>query len=161
MVPAVIMQIDIVPLTVNQKVDKKALPKPELQRREYAAPSGKAEEDFCGIFGEILVLERVGAEDDFFELGGSSVIAMKVVIAAGCKPEENTPSVSLSAGKITEVDPEGCDYSAIHALLAQNTLEAFRSGERQELGDVLLAGATEYLSRYSPFNVTAQEVSRL
>ena len=170
MVPAVIMQIDKVPLTVNQKVDRKALPKPELQRREYVAPSGKAEEDFCGIFGEILGLERVGADDDFFELGGSSVIAMKVVIAAGKKgyeivyndvfkyttprllaefvtghKEEITPSVAPSAGKILEVDSEGYDYSAIHALLAQNTMEAFRNGECQELGDVLLAGATGYL----------------
>ena len=173
MVPAVIMQIDKVPLTVNQKVDRKALPKPELQRREYVAPSGKAEEDFCGIFGEILGLERVGAEDDFFELGGSSVIAMKVVIAAGKKgysivyndvfkyttpsllaefvtgstghTKEITASVAPSAGKITEVDEDGYDYSAINALLAKNTMEAFRSGKPQELGDVLLAGATGYL----------------
>ena len=83
MVPAVIMQIEKVSLTINQKVDKKALPKPKLQQREYIAPIGKTEEDFCAIFGEILGLERVGAEDDFFELGGSSVIAMRVVIAAG------------------------------------------------------------------------------
>lgn len=173
MVPAVIMQIEKVPLTVNQKVDRKALPKPELQRREYVAPAGKTEEDFCGIFGEILGLERISAEDDFFELGGSSVIAMKVVIAAGKKgysivyndvftyttprllaefvtgsgsqPEEITATIAPSAGKITDVDSEGYDYSAIHALLAKNTMEAFRSGERQELGDVLLAGATGYL----------------
>jgi len=173
MVPAVIMQIEKVPLTVNQKVDRKALPKPELQRREYVAPVGKTEEDFCGIFGEILGLERVSAEDDFFELGGSSVIAMKVVIAAGKKgysivyndvfkyttprllaefvtgsasqPQEITANVAPSAGKISEIDSEGYDYSAIHALLAQNTMEAFRSGERQKLGDVLLAGATGYL----------------
>ncbi len=105
------MQIDKVPLTVNQKVDKKALPKPKLQQREYVAPFGKTEEDFCGIFGEILGLERVGAEDDFFELGGSSVIAMKVVIAAGKK----------------------------------GYVDAFRNGEPQDLGDVLLAGATGYL----------------
>ena len=173
MVPAVIMQIDKVPLTVNQKVDRKALPKPELQRREYVAPAGKAEEDFCGIFGEILGLERVGAEDDFFELGGSSVIAMKVVIAAGkkgysivyndvfkCttprllaefatgsagKTEEITATIATTAGKIPEVDADGYDYSAINALLAQNTIEAFRNGKLQELGDVLLAGATGYL----------------
>ena len=173
MIPAVIMQIEKVPLTVNQKVDRKALPKPELQRREYVAPLGKTEEDFCGIFGEILGLERVSAEDDFFELGGSSVIAMKVVIAAGKKgysivyndvftyttprllaefvtgsasqTEEITAAIAPSAGKITEVDSEGYDYSAINALLAKNTMEEFRSGERQRLGDVLLAGATGYL----------------
>lgn len=173
MVPAVIMQIERVPLTVNQKVDRKALPKPELQRREYAAPSGKTEEDFCGIFGEILGVDRVGAEDDFFELGGSSVIAMKVVIATGKKgynivyndvftyttprmlsefvtgsasqPEEITANVAPSAGKISEIDEDGYDYSAINSLLEQNTMEAFRAGKRQELGDVLLAGATGYL----------------
>ena len=85
MVPAVIMQIEKVSLTINQEVDKKALPKLKLQQREYVAPIGKTKEDFCAIFGEILGLERVGAEDDFFELGGSSVIAMRVVIAAGKK----------------------------------------------------------------------------
>lgn len=156
---------------MNQKVDKKALPKPELQRREYVAPAGKTEEDFCGIFGEILGFERVGADDDFFELGGSSVIAMKVVIAAGKKGYQivyndvftyTTPrllaefvsgsagqtqeiTAKITHGKISEVDDEGYDYSAINALLAQNTMEAFRSGERQELGDVILAGATGYL----------------
>lgn len=83
MVPAVIMQIDEVPLTVNRKVDKKALPKPELQKAEFVAPATKAEEDFCNIFGEVIGIERVGAEDDFFELGGSSISAMKVVLAAG------------------------------------------------------------------------------
>ena len=126
------------------------------KRREYVAPLGKTEEDFCGIFGEILGLERVSAEDDFFELGGSSVIAMKVVIAAGKKgysivyndvftyttprllaefvtgsasqTEEITAAIAPSAGKITEVDLEGYDYSAINALLAKNTMEAFRSG---------------------------------
>lgn len=83
MVPAAIMQIDEIPLTVNQKVDKKALPKPELQKAAYVAPEGRTEEDFCAIFGSILGIEKVSAEDDFFEAGGSSILAMKVVIAAG------------------------------------------------------------------------------
>ena len=173
MVPAVIMQIEKVPLTINQKVDKKALPKPKLQQREYVASIGKTEEDFCNIFGEILGLERVGAEDDFFELGGSSVITMRVVIAAGKKgysivyndvfkyttprlmaefvtgttsqTQEISAKVTPSINTITEVDDDGYDYSAINSLLAKNTMEAFRSGERQELGNVLLAGATGYL----------------
>ena len=85
MVPAAIMQIDAIPLTVNQKVDKKALPAPSLQKAAYVAPEGQLEEDLCAIFGSILGVDKVGAEDDFFELGGSSILAMKVVIAAGKK----------------------------------------------------------------------------
>ena len=82
MVPAAIMQIDRIPLTVNQKVDRKALPVPEVRKAEYVAPAGKAEEDFCAIFGSVLGIDRAGAETDFFEAGGSSILAMKVVIAA-------------------------------------------------------------------------------
>ena len=82
MVPAAIMQIDKIPLTVNQKVDKKALPEPKLQRAAYVAPEGKAEEDFCAIFKSVLGIDRVSAEADFFESGGSSILAMKVVLAA-------------------------------------------------------------------------------
>ena len=82
MVPAVIMQIDKIPLTVNMKVDKKALPKPERKAANYVAPANKTEEDFCNIFGSVLGVDRVSAEADFFEIGGSSILAMKVVIAA-------------------------------------------------------------------------------
>ena len=82
MVPAAIMQIDKIPLTVNQKVDKKALPEPKLQKAAYIAPVGKTEEDFCAILGSVLGIEHVSAEDDFFDVGGSSILAMKVVMAA-------------------------------------------------------------------------------
>ncbi|MBO4661024.1 MAG: amino acid adenylation domain-containing protein [Prevotella sp.] len=82
MVPAVIMQIDNIPLTVNMKVDKKALPKPERKAAEYMAPANKTEEAFCGIFSSVLGIDRVSADADFFEIGGSSILAMKVIIAA-------------------------------------------------------------------------------
>ena len=82
MVPAAMVQIEKIPLTVNQKVDKKALPEPRLQKAAYVAPEGKTEKDFCAIFEEVLGVERVSAEDDFFEVGGNSILAMKVVIAA-------------------------------------------------------------------------------
>ncbi len=82
MVPLATMQLDKIPLTINQKVDKKALPKPEVKKAVYVAPANKAEEDFCTIFGEILDVEKVGAADDFFEIGGSSISAMRVVVAA-------------------------------------------------------------------------------
>ena len=82
MVPAVVTLIDRIPLTVNQKVDKKALPKPQLAAAAFVAPKGRTEEDFCEVFGEVLGLDKVSADSDFFEIGGSSIIALKVVIAA-------------------------------------------------------------------------------
>ncbi len=82
MVPLVTMQIDKIPLTINQKVDKKALPKPEVKKAAYQAPETKAEEDFCNIFQQVLGLDKVGTQDDFFELGGSSITAMRIVVAA-------------------------------------------------------------------------------
>lgn len=82
MVPAIVMQIDRIPLTVNQKVDKKALPKPQLAAAAYVAPANKIEQDFCEIFAEVLGQEKISAASDFFEIGGSSIIALKVVVAA-------------------------------------------------------------------------------
>ena len=170
MVPAAYMQLDKIPLTVNQKVDKKALPKPSLQRTEYVAPVSREEEDFCEIFSRVLGLPKVGTEDDFFDIGGSSILAMQVVIAAGKKGYQvvyndifsHTTPKQLAAfvggetaveaaapadteQTITEIDADGYDYSAINALLAGNTMEAVVKEERQLLGDVLLAGATGYL----------------
>lgn len=188
MVPAVIQPIDTVPLTVNRKVDKKALPRPEIQKAEYTAPETETEEAFCRIFGEVLGVERFGAEDDFFDLGGSSISAMKVVLAAGkagleivyqdvfdystprrmaaylgenaassapagtadtapetAQPEENG---SIYGPRTTEIGRDGYDYTAINALLRKNTLETFRSGEKQKTGDVLLTGSTGFLGTH-------------
>ncbi|MBR5376704.1 MAG: amino acid adenylation domain-containing protein, partial [Lachnospiraceae bacterium] len=171
MVPAVIMQIEEIPLTVNQKVDKKALPAPKLQKAAYVAPVGQTEEDFCAIFGQVLGIEKVSAEDDFFDIGGSSILAMKVVLAAGkagydivyndvftyttprelagfVDKEDKTASQPLifeteTPGEIPSTGPDGYDYTAIHELMEKNTIEAFKNGTRHPVSkDVLLLGAT-------------------
>ena len=184
MVPAVIMQIDRIPLTVNMKVDKKALPKPERKAADYVAPTNKTEEDFCAIFSSVLGVDKVSADADFFEIGGSSILAMKVVIAAdkaGYKIVYNdvfsytTPQAiaeflgadrgddshdrnevgdqenslcNIASWTPPVVGPDGYDYSKIHELLSRNTLEAFRSGEHNAIGDVLLLGGTGYLGSH-------------
>src|SRR5690606_10041620 len=82
MVPAAVVVLDEMPLTPNGKVDVKALPKPELTiapATAYRAPSGETEEAVAAVFAELLGVERVGADDDFFALGGNSLIAMRVV----------------------------------------------------------------------------------
>ena len=84
MVPASIMQIDAIPLTQNQKVNKRALPAPTFtdEGKEYVAPSNVIEKAFCDAYQEILGVERVGANDSFFDIGGTSLTAAKVVIYA-------------------------------------------------------------------------------
>ncbi|MWA01879.1 amino acid adenylation domain-containing protein [Actinomadura sp. LD22] len=83
MVPAAVVVLDELPLTANGKVDTKALPKPDLApaapAAAFRAPSGEREEAVAAVFADLLGLDRVGADDDFFALGGNSLIAMRVV----------------------------------------------------------------------------------
>ncbi|MFE7116948.1 condensation domain-containing protein, partial [Streptomyces sp. NPDC057654] len=67
------------PVTVNGKVDRHALPAPDFAARASArTPRTAAEETLCGLFAEVLGLERVGVDDSFFELGGDSIMSMQL-----------------------------------------------------------------------------------
>ena len=80
MVPSAFVVLDAFPLTPNGKIDRRALPAPDLQGKgEYIAPRNPIEEKIAQIWAEVLKLERVSIEDNFFELGGHSLLATQVI----------------------------------------------------------------------------------
>ena len=173
MVPDAYMQMDTMPMTPNGKINRKVLPIPEMKRvTEYEAPKGEKEELFCNIFSDILKIKEVGATDNFFEIGGTSINAIKVIVEASKHGVQivfndifnlKTPralaeyvSGNVNADLKSAAQESGIsnplqqtidnsEYAAFIPVLDKNNLNAFRDGERLPIGDVLLTGATGYL----------------
>ncbi len=165
MVPTAYMQLEEMPFTPNGKLDLKNLPIPGLYRSGNSEKAETpAEKAFSEIFGKLLHVEDVGADESFFELGGTSLLVTNVVIEAGKLGyqisfadvfDNPTPrALAELAGESRDAssgtgdgDPEilDYDYSAIDSLLHRNTLESFRGSETTAIGNVLLTGAAGYL----------------
>ncbi|REC69945.1 hypothetical protein DRF57_22760, partial [Chryseobacterium rhizosphaerae] len=91
MVPAAFVHLTSLPLTINGKLDRRQLPEPEFTGgREYTAPENELQERLCQIYGEVLGLDAgtIGINDDFFSLGGNSIMAIKLI--SGIKRTLNT-----------------------------------------------------------------------
>ncbi|MGN0124977.1 MAG: amino acid adenylation domain-containing protein, partial [Rhodococcus sp. (in: high G+C Gram-positive bacteria)] len=91
MVPSSIIALPRMPLNTSGKIDRRALPDPVFGSGEFRTPSTVAEEIVAGVFAEVLGLERVGADDDFFDLGGNSLIATRVAARLGNAFEAQIP----------------------------------------------------------------------
>ncbi|SHM78877.1 amino acid adenylation domain-containing protein [Duganella sacchari] len=97
MVPSHFVSLERFPLTGNGKVDRKALPAPDLSRSQadYVAPSGEVEIAVAAIWAEVLMVERVGLHDNFFSLGGHSLLATQVISRTRTRFNVNLPLRSL------------------------------------------------------------------
>ncbi|WP_156656094.1 non-ribosomal peptide synthetase, partial [Mycobacterium sp. 852002-51971_SCH5477799-a] len=122
MVPAAVVVIEALPLTANGKLDTKALPAPGYQDGEgYRAPTSLTEEIVAGIYAQVLGLERVGVDDSFFEVGGDSLSAMRVIAAVNKSFDAGlSVRVLFEAPTVAELAPriEGAGGGGLEPLVA-------------------------------------------
>ncbi|MER5734014.1 condensation domain-containing protein, partial [Streptomyces sp. NPDC002138] len=123
MVPAVFVTLDRLPLTPSGKVNRRALPAPEVQTEqlgtEYTAPRDETERILADVWADVLGVERVGVHDNFFDLGGDSILTIQVVsrarqaLGASLSPRLlfEAPTVAQLAAAVAPEDaaPAGTD----------------------------------------------------
>ncbi|WP_139797934.1 non-ribosomal peptide synthase/polyketide synthase, partial [Mycobacterium noviomagense] len=120
MVPAAVLVLEALPLTVNGKLDTRALPAPEYTADEYRAPGSPVEEILAGIYAHVLGVERVGVDDSFFDLGGDSLSAMRLIAAinTGLDADLSVRAV-FEAPTVAQLAPRiGVGASALPRLVA-------------------------------------------
>ena len=106
MIPAYYIKIEKAPLKANGKLDRKALPKPDVNdfMSDYVAPTNEIEEKICHAMEKVLKLSRVGINDDFYEMGGDSLGSIELITEADL-PGLNTSEVfrGRTPAKIAEL----------------------------------------------------------
>ena len=160
MIPKAMMQIDRIPLTPNGKIDKKALPEiaTTTSNKEKKAPRTKTEKAICEIFAKALGVESVGVDEDFFELGGTSLSASKVAMLALKEGlpiaykdvfEQSTAeelAALISKEEVVEtkeiVEKKDNKYPALDKNRIEFVDEVYKE---RDLGVVFLTGATGFL----------------
>jgi acyl carrier protein len=133
MVPAAFVKLDALPLTPNRKVDRKALPEP-VQTGEhagYVAPRTATEVALCAIWQDILGVERVGITDNFFQLGGHSLMATQLAAVLEHTFQAAIPLQRLFVAQTVEALAAVIDARNVAAELKFNKDDALLSSERE------------------------------
>ncbi len=141
MVPAQWLLLEHMPLSPNGKLDRKALPKVDVQTRAYLAPNTALEQQVAAIWAHVLGVEQVGLNDQFFELGGHSLLATQVIsrlrhglgLDVGLKALFDQPVLGdfVQALGVAGVDAARLESSAIQRVERDQPLALSYAQERQ------------------------------
>ncbi|WP_193212026.1 non-ribosomal peptide synthetase/type I polyketide synthase [Luteolibacter marinus] len=133
MVPAVFVMLDAFPLTPNGKVDRKALPDPEIAReacgREIVAPGNETEHKLAAIWKQVLGLPEISTRDDIFELGGDSILVFQITTRASRAGLALTPAMVFRHRNIAAIAAEltgSPDTTAAPAPIQRVNRDAYR-----------------------------------
>ncbi|OXM56486.1 non-ribosomal peptide synthetase [Amycolatopsis thailandensis] len=152
LVPSAFVALDALPLTRNGKIDKRALPAPGRDTAaEYVAPRTEAERRLAVIWGEVLDVDRVGATDSFFELGGDSILSMRIAsrvraeLGVDISPRAlfAAPTLDRFAAALPE---QRAGTRPIPVVARDGALPLSFSQQRLWFLDEFEPGGTEYLS---------------
>lgn len=116
MVPGAFVLVEQIPLTINGKVDKPALPPPDddgVIKEAYVAPRTAVQQTLCRLIAEVLGLERVGLKDGFFELGGHSLVGVRLVMRVKSELGRDLPLKLLLTGVTVEEIAASLDPSPV------------------------------------------------
>ena len=159
MVPSYIVHLEKMPYTINRKIDRKALPMPNIEEENFKEEEpDKYDNDelkLLQIWKNILHLDKINLNDNFFDIGGDSISAIKMQIEAlkyNFKFENadifKYPTIKELASKKRynkNNNIQKYDYSEINKILKRNNLENLKKIQKYNVKDVLLIGGTGYL----------------
>ncbi|WP_280430867.1 non-ribosomal peptide synthetase [Nocardia brasiliensis] len=158
MVPAAIVVLDEIPLTPAGKLDRKALPAPSFGVAAGRAPATPTEEIVAAVFAEVLELEQVGADDDFFARGGTSLRTLTLQHALAARGIELPVAAVFGASTVRALaariaGQEGALHDpavvAADAVLGPDiSVDGLPPSHRGGARDVLLTGATGFVGAY-------------
>lgn len=162
MVPNYFMKLAEMPMTASGKTDRKNLPVPDLTNStdDYVAPETENEKIICKLLEEMLSVDKVGINDDFFGLGGDSLMAIEFITKAHNKgielplqsvfdhPTARELGKYLENGKEKQRKYDANDFLKYSEILSRNVIDDSFVPVKHSLGNVLLTGATGFLGSH-------------
>jgi thioester reductase-like protein len=182
MIPSAFVILEALPLTANGKVDRRALPAPELPRSHfnniYVAPQTPLEQQLAAIWTEILGVEPIGIHDDFFEIGGNSLLIAQLVIQIRehfqvdlpLRTLFESPTIADLAENIAKAQKTGSsivqaattlDLKAEAVLDESINIDGLTDEYISEPSHILLTGATGFLGAFLLYELLQQTSAKI